>query len=400
MFDGSPLGTYRWVRPLALFVVALATQVTPLGAQTVRDQLSTLFTAQGTGTGQVPDPVAADRSQATLLGLFSIELAAAPLATGTSGFVYRLNPTIGMIERTSESFGAFYTERALRVGHGQLSLGLVAQNSSFSTLQGNDIGSGTFPVNAARAAGTTQPFAVDMLQLELSTSSLTGRATYGVTDAFDVGVAVPFVQTRFSGTRVTSLDGQPVFDIVRDGRASGIGDAALSARYRVLGTAGSGVALGSDLRLPTGRAANLLGTGRVGYRAHAIGTWARGPVEVSGNGGAGFGGASDEMFWSGAATWAAPPRVTLVSELFGRRLADLHLYAPVYQPHSIVSGVDTMRWLPAENSSVHVAYALGGMKWNVAETLLVGANVLVRLTDAGLRARVTPSLTIEYDFTP
>jgi len=39
-----------------------------------------------------------------------------------------------------------------------------------------------------------------------------------------------------------------------------------------------------------------------------------------------------------------------------------------------------------------------GAKWNVASTWLVNANVLIRVTDAGLRVRVTPAISIDYSF--
>ena len=371
-------------RVIALLCAAGLAPAAPAQAQSISGQLATLFTGQGTTPTGATDPRAADRSRETLVALFGIELASAPLASGSGGFVYRLNPTIGAIERTSDSFGAFYTERALRIGRRQLALGLVAQN--------------TFPLTAVRAAGSRDPFAVDTLHLELSSRSLTARATYGVTDALDVGLAVPFVQTSFSGSRITVLDGRPVFDIVRSGRASGLGDTAVTVRYRVTGGAGSGVAVGSDVRLPTGSAENLLGTGRASYRGHLIATLDRGSVDLSGNAGVGLGGASDEIFWAGAVTWAAAPRVTVVSEVFGRRLDDLHRASPVYQPHSVAIGAESMRWLPDDTTATHIGYLLGGVKWNVGDTMLVGANVLVRLGSAGLRARVTPSLTLEYAF--
>lgn len=379
-------------------MVALAGSA-PVAAQDLRDQLSTLFTAQGAApAGQAPDLAAALQSRDALLGLFAIELTTIPVSSGTTGFVYQLNPSLGVVERASDSFGAFFTERALRTGEGQFSFGLVYQGASFSAIQGRDLESGSFPVNATRTAGASDPYASDTLTLDLSTRTLTARAVYGVTDALDVAAAVPFVQTRFDGSRLTTYSGQTTFDIVQQGSASGLGDIGFTARYRLLGQGGRGLALGSDVRLPTGRAADLLGTGSLAVRGQAIASWEEGPLAASANLGAGAGGASDEIFWGGAVTMAASPRVTLVGEVLGRRLSDLHRVAQIYQPHPALGGVETMRWLPDEESAVSIGYAVTGVKWNVSGTVLIGANLLVRLTDAGVRARVTPALTVEYDF--
>jgi hypothetical protein len=157
------------------------------------------------------------------------------------------------------------------------------------------------------------------------------------------------------------------------------------------------VALGGDLRLPTGREEDLLGSGDTAARALAIGSWEEGQLAVHVNGGAGFGGASREYFWSAATTLAATSRLTLVGEVMGRRLSELSLVQDVYQPHPLVPGVDTMRWLPVERG-VHSSFFVTGAKLNVASSWLLNANLLIRVTDAGLRARVTPAISIDYSF--
>src|SRR5262249_9227226 len=115
---------------------------------------------------------------------------------------------------------------------------------------------------------------------------------------------------------------------------------------------------------------------------------------VHGNVGYGAGGVSRQVFWNGAATMAANPRLTFVGELLGRRLSQLTRVQDVYEPYSVIAGVETMRWLPTEGGVV-TSYAVGGVKWNLMGTWLLKANVLTRLTDDGLRGRVTPSISID-----
>lgn len=385
----------------AMLVAALSSSAGEVPAQTLRARLSSLVTTPGpVGSAQGADAAAAERSRDALVGLVGIELASMPLGTGSSGLVYELNPTLGLVERASDTFGAFFTERALRIGEGQASLGFLYQAASFSTLQGTDLQAGRLQVNAVRPAGSSQPYAAETLSLALETRTLTARAAYGVTDALDVLAVVPFVQTRFAGTRVSSLDGVRVFDVVEEGSASGLGDAVVGARYRIAGRAGRGVAIGSDLRLPTGRPSDLQGAGTLALRAQAIATWDAGPIAASGNAGLGIGGASDELFWNGAVTVAVAPRVTAVGEVLWRRLGDLHRLQQVYAPHTTLAGVEVMRWVSDDSSAVSLGYAVAGVRWNLTGSVLVGASLLVRWPDAGLSARVTPSLTVDYDFTP
>jgi hypothetical protein len=126
-----------------------------------------------------------------------------------------------------------------------------------------------------------------------------------------------------------------------------------------------------------------------------IASWERGIVSAHLNGGFGLGGASREQFWAGAVTVAPTLKVSIVGELLGRRLSELSRVADVYQPHPVLAGVETMRWLPSE-VGVHTAYLATGIKWNVGGTWLVNTHLLTRLTDTGLRARVTPSIAIDY----
>ncbi|MBA2354235.1 MAG: hypothetical protein H0V80_06150 [Acidobacteria bacterium] len=382
---------------LAAALVCLGFWSAPASGQALREQVASLITTQPAVVGATADPLAAARSRDTLLGLFGVEMSSTPLTAGTSGFVYQLNRDLGVVERASDSFGAFFTERALRVGHRRTAVGFVVQDASFDAVQGLSLDDGVFPVNAVRTAGVQQPYAVDQLRLQLTTRTYTVRGVYGATDRLDLGAAIPYVQARIDGARVTTATGQPVFQVLREGRSSGIGDASVTARYRLVNEGRAGLALGSDVRLPTGRAADLLGTGSLAVRGQVIASWEDGPLAVAANAGVGVGGASDEVFGSGAVTLAAGPRVTLVGEVMTRRLSDLHRASQVYEPHSTIAGIESMRWVADSTSAVAIGYAVAGVKWNVTGSVLLGANLLFRLTDGGLRARVTPALTLDYD---
>jgi hypothetical protein len=381
----------------ALLGVSLGIGASPVSAQSLLGQLSDLLTEQRPTPIFLPDAAAAATTRDTVARLFSVELATLPISSSSGGFVYRLNSPLGVVERASDAFGPFFTERVLQNGRGQMTVGLTYQFSNFSSLQGADLETGTFPTNAARLAGVGQPFSVDTLQLKLKSRTVTTVASYGITDRLAVGGSVPFVTVRFSGTRMRTEGERSTLQSTQSGSATGIGDVTLNTRYAVAGSGLRGVAIGADLRLPTGREVDLLGSGKAAARMLGIGSWEEGRLGVNVNGGIGVGGASREIFWSSATTFAAAPRVTIVGEILGRRLSELSLVRDVYQPHPLVVGVETMRWLPA-NSGVHTTLLVTGAKWNVASSWLLNTNLLIRVTDAGLRARVTPAISLDYDF--
>lgn len=389
--------THR-IAVVAVVLLFFVIRPLPAYAQSLVGQLGTLLTEQRAATpALIPDIAAATATATTVAGLFSVELSTLPLSSSSGGFVYRLDPTLGVVSRTSDAFGPFFTERVLQNSRGQSSIGISFQVSEFSSLQGANLETGTFPTNAARRVGETQPFSVDSLDLELRSASGTFFTSYGITDRLTISGLVPVERVYFRGERVRTTNGVSSLQSSQSGSAVGLGDIAIQGRYLVAGTPLRGVAIGSDLRLPTGREEDLLGSGNTGVRALAIGSWEEGALAVHANGGLGVGGASREYFWSAAATVAAAPRLTVVGEVMGRRLAQLSLVQDVYQPHPLMPGVDTMRWLPVERG-VHSTFFVTGAKWNAAGSLLINANVLIRVTDAGLRASVTPAISVDYSF--
>ena len=365
--------------------------------QSLTGRLSALLTEQQPASVYVPDVLAAEATRDTVAKLFGVELTNLPTAASSGGFVYRLNPSLGVVARSSEGFGPFFTERVLRNGEGQFSAGFSYQVARFSSLQGADLTAGTFPTNAARLVGATQPFAVDTLALDLDTQTATVFTSYGVTDRLAVGGTLPFVRVRMTGSRMRTQDGRSTLQSRQAGAAAGLGDLSLNTRYLVAGDGLRGLSVGADLRIPTGRSSDLLGSGEVALRGLALASYEEGRLGVNVNVGGGVGGASKEVSWSMATTFAASSRVTVVGEMIGRRLFELSYVQDVYQPHPLMPGVETMRWLTADRGFTTTLVATGA-KWNVGGSWLLNTNLLIRLTDGGLRARVTPAISLDYDF--
>ena len=103
--------------------------------QTVSDVVGFLVTNQAVVTADFEkDLAAAEAARDTISRALLVDLASVPLATASSGFLYRLNPQLGTVERATESFGGFFVERALTAGRGRASFG--RRTASFAVVTG------------------------------------------------------------------------------------------------------------------------------------------------------------------------------------------------------------------------------------------------------------------------
>jgi hypothetical protein len=386
---------------VAASFVALVGSILPpfVHAQTITDGLIGLLNTQTLQTGDVvKDQEAALTTTQTVARALSIELATIPVTSSAGGFVYRFNRSLAVVERASDSFGPFFAERALRPGRHQTSIGWTLRYAEYTKLDGYDLDEGTFITGANVRTGERTPFSVDRLSLRMTTRQITGFGNYGITDRIDVGIAVPVVTLRVQGQRTNAVNGNiPVVQASVSGKTTGLGDIAVRGRVHLLGEGRAGLGVGADLRLPTGREEDLLGAGKTALKMFAIGSLEGGRFALHVNGGGTVGGLGRELNYNGAATYAVAQHVTLVGEVLGRRVTNLARVAPLYEPHPLVAGVRTMRWVP-EGSATHMVLLLAGFKVNVAQGWLLNANITFRPTSGGLSGHVVPGVALDYSF--
>jgi hypothetical protein len=363
--------------------------------QTISDVLSFLLTNRSVPSDFARDELAADATRDTVAQFLVSELAAQPLSSSSGGFVYRLNPAIGVNVRLSDSFGPFFTERTLTNGALGISYGITYQQSVFTEMDGRKLRDGTLVANAARLRGEAQPFDVETLTVRLRADTVNVFGSLGLSDRIDVGVALPLVRLQLSGTRIDNYRGTTLLQATASGSTLGLGDLIVQSKYSALGTAASGVAVAADVRLPTGSQKNLLGIGKISGTPRLIGSWEYGRTALHGNVGASFGTDSREIEYRGAVTFAATPRLTVVVEGIGRRLASGGRLVEVASPHPELIDVETIRLSGAEEVT-HRLVAVGGFKWNVANSWLLVVHVLRPLADAGLTAPWTPTVGLNY----
>ena len=384
-----------------LAVCTFALPQTAVGQTTsVRDVLSVLMTSQDVPTADfVKDQQASEATRDTVARALLIDLATLPVTTSSGGFSYRLNPTLGTVERVTQSFGPFFVNRAATAGRNQASLSLTYQYSNFIKLDGRDLQDGSFETTANKFRDEAAPFDVDALTLQLQTSTITGFANYGITDWLDIGAAVPVVRLTLSGQRVNTYRGTSVVQARGKADTTGLADIAVRSKVQLVRAGSGGVSADVEVRLPTGSPENLRGSGKSAVRAGGIVSAGAGPVEADVNGSFTFGGVSKEASVAAAVVGALSSRLTVSGEAIVRRVDQLSSIQEVTQPHPSFRDVDTIRLLPNQ-VGITLTQIVAGIRWNLASTWLINAHVLVPLNDRGLTARPTPAISLDYTFAP
>ena len=367
-------------------------------AQTVSDVVAFLMTNQAVRTSDFErDRAAAETARDTITQALLVNLTSVPLTTSSSGFLYRFNPQLGTAERATQTFGGFFVERALTPGGGRVSIGFSTATAAFSRLDGKNLRDGTLVTIANQFRDEPAPFDEELLTLRIRSVTTTLYASVGVSSRLELAAAVPIVRLTLDGARVNVYRGTAFPQAAGSSTASGVGDVALRAKVQLVSVPGGGVSVATEVRLPSGDEKNLLGAGSTALRILGIGSLERGPLALHLNGGVLQGGVSNEWTIAGGASAAIGSRVTIVGEVLGRRLSDLREIELISAPHPTFSGVDTLR-LSAGPAGRQLLDALGGVKWNVANRMVLNAHVRWSVLAHGLTAPLTPTIGFEYSF--
>jgi uncharacterized membrane protein len=381
------------------FTILIAAFAAPAAAQeTPADVISFLVTNQSVQTGDFQkDLAAAEGTRDTIARALQVNLATSPIATSSSGFVYRLDPELGTVSRVSDSFGTFFVERAMTSGAGRVSVGASASTASYDTLDGFNLRDGSLLTTANRFQDEATPFDIEALTLKIRTSTLTFFGAYGVTDRFEISGAVPLVELHIDGSRLNVYRGQSFVQASGSASASGMADIAVRAKYRLVSTRTGGFAAAAEVRLPTGDEQLLLGAGSPALRLTGIASAESGGVGAHANFSIVRGGVSGEIAGSGALTFAASPTVTVAGELLFRRLSEVRQIVAVSAAHPTSAGVTTERLAPGLTAAT-LSSAVTGVKWNVSGTFVLTGEVVWRLGKVGLSAPFTPTISFDYLF--
>ena len=399
-------------------LLALASCV-PASAQTaapIQGVTTTVpaLTAAGTITQSVR-PVGATHVGEALDLAAELAVATAPFGASSGGFVIKLDPSTGLQVRTATTFGPSFVERALTSGEGSVSLGVSYMSSTY-----NRLGSQSFDGFQLRSATGAVPAdgRSGVANLTVTANTVVIAARMGVTDKLDVGVTLPLVTVKVSGS--TSLfNGNR--DILTFASASdvakGLGDIAGLAKYRFFsfGTGQpdpGGLAVMATMRLPTGDRENLRGlgitrtqlsliasSGQGRFRPHANAGyewWSKGVSVTSDYAPNSTVTARHQVQYAAGFEFEAAPKCTLLLDLLGGHVFGAGKVG--FMPDAPTPGIISSQSAVALPEGISRLSLAPGVKVNLKGKLLLSANALVAVKDSGLHASVTPVAGIDLTF--
>jgi len=439
-------------------------------------------------------------SLAPLNAAVGSQLTLLPIGSPGSGLVYVYDPALKTFTASTEDLGPILTERANTTGRHKVRLGFSYQRFRFSTLDGNSLhslpasfahiddaganGQGdktnnvpvppsfncTIKPDPAKAGDTNTGLCglvrdrIDTVtNINLRLNQFTATATFGLTSRIDVSLAIPIINVgmdvssvatvvnnsntndhQFDPSKVPSCSATPCRQgtFSNSNRATGIGDIVLRAKGVFWGGERAAVAVGADLRIPTGDELNFLGSGTFGFTPFAVFSYA---ARVSPHVNVGYevngysvlagdinqptsttpssltkGYLPNQFLYSaGADVVLVKKRLAGTFDLIGQRVLNSQRSTVATQSFLGACGPPGLSPVDTNNSnnyctspaakvsqpsltqtrgSFNITNASLGAKVRVSDKFVFFGNVLIKLDDGGLRAKVVPLVGASFSF--
>lgn len=359
------------------------------------------------------------------------QLAAVPLPTPASGFTYTFDSSLGVFQRSTQSFGPILAERAETIGKKKVTFGVTYQHFGFDSLEGLSLGNvpAVFTHDDAQLGGGRTDLVTTVNSIDASVDQTAVFLSYGLGSRLDISVAVPFVTVDLAAQSLATVqrigtaaspathfydDGSGGFGTTEtyrsSGHASGIGDVIVRLKGNPVHNDSIALALGVDGRIPTGDETDLLGLGAFGVKPFVVLSLSQGRVAPHLNVAYLWNGKSvlagdvatgrkedlpDQVQYAVGADIGVAKRLTLAFDFLGTYVIDSPRL--VRETFTAANGLSFPQ-IGFVTESYNLANGAAGLKFNPVGRLLVDFNVLFKLDSAGLRDKVTPLFGIEYAF--
>jgi len=308
-----------------------------------------------TDMGPTPHDVDFFSAASSRLNLVTAEigtqLSQLPMASPASGITFSFNSETGGLEETLTTLGPIFSDRASTIGRRKLFVGVSYEYFDFDRADGTNLRSVpalynhetsdadlhcTYP-SAGCAPDGLVIFAHDTIttvnRLDLNVHEVTPVLVFGLTNRFDISVAVPILRVggaitssatintfervptetaaeaaadinscennpllpvigcmhQFSKTVSVKGESGPYFANALQGynsavfsssrSSAGIGDVVFRGKFQVVKSEKAGLSVGVDLHTPTGSAEQFLGSGTWGVRPFAVLSYYAGRIE-------------------------------------------------------------------------------------------------------------------------
>lgn len=360
------------------------------------------------------------------------QLNTVPLSSSAGGFVFEIDPALGLPVRQSQSFGPIFAERPLTVGRGKFNLGLNYNRYTFDKFDGLDLRDGEITLLFVHE-DVGIPDSLDFLAegdvitsnlfLKINTSVTSFVATYGVADRFDVGLVVPIIDIDVSYAAVAQIqrlstyqtpgthqfpDGTSGKTIAYSGSAQGLGDITLRGKLKIASERALAVAGTAEVRFPTGDELDLLGTGAYQGKFSLLAAVPGNSVSPHINVGyavASGSTLSDEIDYRLGMDWAVDPKMTLAADLIGQTLLSAdraylgnqsHRFTDPQQQRILTAQFPVL-FQESDQVRNRLQAALGA-KINLTGNVLISGSGLIGLSDDGLTDDFSAMAGIDYSF--
>ena len=318
-----------------------------------------------------------------------------------AGYIYQYDPNLGTARAERQSYGPIFGQRAETIGLHKFSISFNSQTFRFDRVDGIDLHNQP----AQLAIGPYIATSHFDHNLRIGQNVLT--AIYGVHDRIDVSVAVPFstvdYSLGYSGVFKSASTNEVVFAASGSGHrsAQGLGDINVQVKGSIIRGERASLAVGTIGRLPTGDEYNLLGAGAAGIRPFVAASYLYKKLTPHVNLGYLYNGKSvlaadsilsgetrripSQFQYAIGADAGINNRLTLAFDLLGFEA----IHADRLQADPVVSFT---------RQSFNVTSGSAGFKARVLGNMLLHANLLFRLNEAGLHSTVTPLVGLSYMF--
>ena len=393
-----------------------------------------------------------------------------PITSPASGFIFSFNPALGVVSQTTQNFGPILTERAETIGKHKLFVGVSYQYFDFDRLDSvnlrsfgavfhhefeacpspNPNGITCVVSNGKSIPVVTEDFISTQNRIDLKVHQTTLVGTFGVTNRFDLSIAVPILDVRMdmsSDATLQSIEAanpaivpsccvhrfdnlhptltekqlfpplgafpEPYYNralFANAHSAFGVGDVLFRGKFHAWQGEKAGVAVGLDARIPTGDEKNFLGSGTWGLRPFLAVSYA-GRVSPHANLGLQVNGNSilagdvttdtkaqlpNVLSYAAGADIGITRRLSISADFLGQALQNEKRIAVAPAVSDFTGGLHpdiSVSTATVNQNSV----AIGG-KISPFGRLLITANVLFRVNDAGLHYKPAPLIGLSYTF--
>jgi hypothetical protein len=176
-----------------------------------------------------------------------------PLVSSSASYSFTYNIDLDVWERTQTTNGPILLERAETVGKGRFDLNVSYGYIHFNQINGRGFHNG---LRKTDADGVTFTYRIREAEAQLANFT----AIYGLTDDIDVSLVVPIERVSFGGQFLLNPPVLPASSVARFDHF-GIADIELRAKWHAIRNDYTNVAVGTDLKLPSGNADKGLGVG-------------------------------------------------------------------------------------------------------------------------------------------